>query len=231
MIPKNSFTITEESVFKSNPNSLLGKQYKLTILKRFEFSSKFQSSSVIIYNHLDGSYRYFIKGSPENLIKMCDPNSIPENLSQVIFDQIQNGYILMACASKTLDFRSDYKNSENRELFEHDLTFLGFIIFENKLKSDTKNIIRKLKESNCNIVITTGDNPFTTINIARQCQLIENNKEIYFCNLEKNNDYNSDKLNIYEIKLINNSTYNAPNLDKFQYKTEKKKIHGIINFY
>jgi len=46
------------------------------------------------------------------------------------------------------------------------LEFLGFIIFENKLKSESTATIRELKSANLKSVMVTGDNPFTAINIG-----------------------------------------------------------------
>ena len=129
MIPKNFHKITEDSIFNSNRNSILGRQYKLTIIKRFEFSSKFQSNSVIIYNHLDRSYRYFIKGAPEKIMQICNPNSLPDNFSKELSNQTQNGYRVLACATKPLEDKSGYEFSDDREIYENNLNFLGFIIF------------------------------------------------------------------------------------------------------
>lgn len=63
---------------------------------------------------------------------------------------------------------------EFRDLYENQLNFLGFIIISNQLKTDTKNVMRQLKDSGCHIIMATGDNPFTSISVAKQCGLIEN---------------------------------------------------------
>ena len=201
MIPKNFHKITEDSIFNSNRNSILGRQYKLTIIKSFEFSSKFQSNSVIIYNHLDRSYRYFIKGAPEKIMQICNPNSLPDNFSKELSNQTQNGYRVLACATKPLEDKSGYEFSDDREIYENNLNFLGFIIFKNKLKRDTKNIICKLNRSDCKLIIATGDNPFTTISVARECEFVDYNQDIYLCNLEKHNNLNLDRLKWYNIKM------------------------------
>jgi len=84
----------------------------------------------------------------------------------------------------------------NRKKFENNLVFLGFIIFTNKLKKDTKNVIANLKNSNCKLVMATGDNPFTSISVARECELIENSKNsTYLIDLEK------DEKNIERLTL------------------------------
>jgi cation-transporting P-type ATPase 13A2 len=55
---------------------------------------------------------------------------------------------------------------------ESDLEFIGFIIFENKLKPNTADILRELEEAGIRKVMCTGDNILTAISVARECNLI-----------------------------------------------------------
>ena len=197
MIPRDSYRINESLIFSNNSQFLENRRYKLTIIKRFEFSSKFQSNSVIVKNHLDGSYRFFIKGAPEKIIHICRSESLPENLSEQLLNHTQIGYRVLACASRPIFENYNYESDEGREKFENDLIFLGFVVFRNKLKRDTKQIITKLNSSSINMVIATGDNPFTSISVARECGLIERSKEIFFCDLKKENS--EDSLELYDI--------------------------------
>jgi cation-transporting ATPase 13A2 len=195
MIPHNSYKITGELVFRKEKNRLSGKRYKLTIIKRFSFSSKFQSMSVIVKNCLDDSYRFFIKGAPERIIQLCDPKSLPTSYSDMLMEHTKNGYRVLACATKYLDSdENKYLNEEERSLYESDLIFLGFIIFRNKLKRDTKHVIAGLKNSDCKLVMATGDNPFTSISVARECELIDSEREIYLIDLEKEGPYDIERL-------------------------------------
>jgi len=61
---------------------------------------------------------------------------------------------------------------------ERDLEFLGFMIFENRLKPATNGIIQKLNEANIKTVMLTGDNPLTAIFIARQCGILEASRKV-----------------------------------------------------
>ena len=63
---------------------------------------------------------------------------------------------------------------------EWDLTFLGFLIFENKLKPVSLDIISKLKEANLKVLMVTGDNPFTAINVAIKCNILPNEQSLLF---------------------------------------------------
>jgi cation-transporting ATPase 13A2 len=60
-----------------------------------------------------------------------------------------------------------------RDDAEADLDFLGFIIFENKLKPSTAGVLDELSEAGIRKVMCTGDNILTAISVARECNLID----------------------------------------------------------
>lgn len=66
-----------------------------------------------------------------------------------------------------------------RNLFETEMEFLGFIIFENKLKPETTPTIEIIKKANLKPIMVTGDNPFTAINIGMQCGILDINCRIF----------------------------------------------------
>jgi len=59
-----------------------------------------------------------------------------------------------------------------RQNVESNLDFIGFIIFENKLKPATPGVLKELLESNIGAVMVTGDNILTAISVARECSMI-----------------------------------------------------------
>ena len=56
---------------------------------------------------------------------------------------------------------------------ESDLDFVGFIVFENKLKPTTSGVLDELTEASIRKVMCTGDNILTAISVARECNLID----------------------------------------------------------
>ena len=55
---------------------------------------------------------------------------------------------------------------------ESNLTFLGFLIMENRLKKETTAVIKSLNDCNVRTVMATGDNILTAISVARQCSIL-----------------------------------------------------------
>ncbi len=66
-----------------------------------------------------------------------------------------------------------------REDVEMDLEFVGFIIFENKLKPTTAAVLKELNQSNIGSIMVTGDNILTAISVARNCGLVERNAHCF----------------------------------------------------
>ena len=56
---------------------------------------------------------------------------------------------------------------------ESNLDFIGFIIFENKLKPTTSGVLEVLGKAGIRKLMCTGDNILTAISVARECNLID----------------------------------------------------------
>lgn len=87
---------------------------------------------------------------------------------------------MIGCATKHLNKLSWVKAQKmSRAETESELDFVGFIIFENKLKPTTAGVLKELKMSNIGLVMVTGDNILTAISVARECGLIERNAHCF----------------------------------------------------
>ena len=60
-----------------------------------------------------------------------------------------------------------------REDAESGLDFVGFIIFENKLKPTTTAVLSEIREASIGTVMVTGDNILTAISVSRKCGLMD----------------------------------------------------------
>jgi cation-transporting ATPase 13A3/4/5 len=65
------------------------------------------------------------------------------------------------------------------EAAESDLQFLGFIVFENKLKPNTAPNIHTLRAAHLACRMVTGDNVRTAISVARECGLVSHSASVY----------------------------------------------------
>lgn len=66
---------------------------------------------------------------------------------------------------------------------ESNLEFVGFIVFENKLKPTTSRVISELNHAGIRNVMCTGDNILTAISVARECKMIGGDEECFIPHL------------------------------------------------
>jgi cation-transporting ATPase 13A2 len=148
------------------------KPIELGVLKSFEFVSQLRRASVIVRNYDSKHSQIFVKGAPECMKDICRADSFPADYEELLSYYTHSGYRVIACAAKTIKVNWLKLQKMKREEAESDLEFVGFIIFENKLKPSTTGIIEELERANIRTVMCTGDNILTAISVARECGLI-----------------------------------------------------------
>lgn len=91
-----------------------------------------------------------------------------------------HGYRVIALAAKSLPNVSAKRAQRlKRQEAESDLTFLGFIVFENKLKPSTPGVLAQLRDARIRRVMCTGDNILTAISVARECELVSKDGYVF----------------------------------------------------
>jgi cation-transporting ATPase 13A3/4/5 len=73
---------------------------------------------------------------------------------------------------------------------EQALNFHALFILQNRLKDDTRDSIRSLQMGRINNVMVTGDNDYTAISVARQCNIIAPDRMVFLISFveDKRND-------------------------------------------
>jgi cation-transporting P-type ATPase 13A2 len=91
-----------------------------------------------------------------------------------------HGYRVIALASKSLPAMSSKRSQRlKRPEVESDLIFLGFVVFENKLKPSTAGVLTQLRDARIRQIMCTGDNILTAISVARECELVSKDCYIF----------------------------------------------------
>ncbi|KAI1355041.1 hypothetical protein F5Y01DRAFT_272143 [Xylaria sp. FL0043] len=153
---------------------------ELGILRSFEFVSQLRRASVIVRGFGQQSGDVYVKGAPECMRDICRPESFPTDYDELLSYYTHKGYRVIACATKHMKKLSWVKSQKmTREQVEADLEFVGFIIFENKLKPTTAAVLKELNQSNIGSIMVTGDNILTAISVARNCGLVERNAHCF----------------------------------------------------
>ncbi|KAL9107562.1 MAG: hypothetical protein Q9227_007562 [Pyrenula ochraceoflavens] len=147
---------------------------ELGVLRSFEFVSQLRRASVIVRQYGEDGASVFVKGAPEAMKDICKSSSLPHDYEELLSYYTHRGFRVIACASKYIFNAPAEKISRmERASAESGLEFDGFIIFENKLKEITSDVIEELNEAAVRVVMCTGDNILTAISVARECNLID----------------------------------------------------------
>ncbi|XP_065171790.1 polyamine-transporting ATPase 13A3-like isoform X2 [Atheta coriaria] len=157
---------------------------QIASIKEFPFSSSAQRMGVIV-RRLDASYfEYYSKGSPEMILNFVRPDSVPEDFGRVLEHYTQEGYRVIALAHKQLKMSYAKVAKVQREAIESDMTMLGLIVLENRLKDATTPSIAALNDARIRVVMVTGDNILTAVSVARDCGIVQPSQSVISVNVD-----------------------------------------------
>ncbi|KAF9381204.1 hypothetical protein CPC16_009960 [Podila verticillata] len=153
---------------------------ELGIIRCFEFVSSLRRMSVIVKRLHSPGMDIYVKGAPEVMTDICAKDSLPLDYQEKLSYYTHHGYRVIACAYKAMPTLNFVRAQRvKRDQIESDLIFLGFIVFENKLKPTTAPIVATLGNARIRQVMCTGDNVLTAISVSRECGLINKTREVY----------------------------------------------------
>ncbi|OZJ03044.1 hypothetical protein BZG36_03711 [Bifiguratus adelaidae] len=160
-----------------------GEPQPVHILKRFEFVHARASQSVAVHDTRTNKVHVYVKGSFERIKHIVYPSSLPADYDAVASQFAQQGCYVLSMAHRELGLLGETIQMEQikaltRDELEAGCEFLGLVMFRNKLKEDTPDAIRELKEGDTRTVMITGDNALTGIFIARQCGMIADHQMV-----------------------------------------------------
>lgn len=113
-------------------------------------------------------------GACKTPLRVLTNSIVPVDYDDLLSFYTHRGFRVIACATKHIEILNWTKvENMRRQDAESDLDFLGFIIFENKLKSSTTGVINEINDADIRKVMCTGDNILTAISVARECNLID----------------------------------------------------------
>uniref|UniRef100_H3B7S7 Polyamine-transporting ATPase 13A2 n=1 Tax=Latimeria chalumnae TaxID=7897 RepID=H3B7S7_LATCH len=159
---------------------------KIGILCRFPFSSGLQRMSVITKVPGNVPLEAYMKGAPEMVASLCRKETVPVDFSGMLRQYTQSGFRVLGLACKTMKTAKTFEEvkmlERNRESVESKMTFLGFLVMKNILKPETAPVIELLRNANIRVVMVTGDNMLTAVNVAKNCGMVGPKERVIFVN-------------------------------------------------
>src|SRR3989344_7135415 len=128
---------------------------KLKIVRELPFDS-FRMRSSIVAQNKNGKKILITKGAPEVILKRCSTflgNQKRNEIKEAIVREGQDGKRVIVVA---------YKNITKENISSQDekvLTFLGYFVFEDALRSSAQEAVRLAKKLGVQVKIITGDAP------------------------------------------------------------------------
>ncbi|KAF4020878.1 hypothetical protein G4228_012424, partial [Cervus hanglu yarkandensis] len=151
----------------------------IIVLRQFPFSSSLQRMSVVAQLVGEDQFHVYMKGAPEMLAQFCRPETVPKNFPKELRNYTVQGFRVIALAHKVLKMEKlSEVESLTREHVESELTFLGLLIMENRLKKETKPVLKELSEARIRTVMITGDNLQTAITVAKNSEMIPRGSQV-----------------------------------------------------
>ncbi|KAJ2324179.1 putative cation-transporting ATPase 1, partial [Coemansia sp. RSA 2681] len=159
-----------------------GEKLKITISRRFAFSSVLKRSATLsVVSGLGASSKakhdYFVaaKGAPETLRSML--RSVPSWYDETYKAFSRRGGRVLTLGCKWMPRNAAFSERELNDLardeIESDLEFQGFLVFSCPLKPDSAAAIKMLNESSHRCVMITGDSPLTAAHVAREVGIVD----------------------------------------------------------
>ena len=185
--PNEDSTDLTENLKNNTDEDILVLDDEIAIVKQFQFSSDHQSMSVIVRDLSSHTFKIFCKGSPEKMKMISNPKTIPDDFHTVLDQYTENGYRVIAVGMRDLasNFKATKIDKLARSEVEKDLVFLGLIVFENRIKKETKPIIEQLHNAKMRTIMVTGDHIQTALSVARECKILSiSRKKFLFFILE-----------------------------------------------
>lgn len=156
------------------PGSVQSESTAFTILKHFEFSpDRLRAASLV--QRPTGELEYFLKGSPEMIIQLCDRNSVPATLQEDLMSLARKGLRVLALAMREFPDSvsvNDVMQMTQSECEETDIRFVGLVFLSNQLKDATQKTIAALHSAKIHTAMITGDHIFTAIAVAEECGIL-----------------------------------------------------------
>nr|XP_042900067.1 polyamine-transporting ATPase 13A3 [Parasteatoda tepidariorum] len=193
----------------------------VALVRQFPFESIFKRMSVVTKSERSHSFEVFLKGAPEIVASICQKDTVPDDMKVILDSYSSKGFRVIAFASKTLnqDVTITHIEKMKREDFEKNMTFLGLLVLENKLKDGTVSALQLLRDADIRLIMVTGDNLLTAVTVSRNCGIVEENNSVILVEAKTTPDIYSnlnDKLDVSftyanQINCVNDSSVSSKN--------------------
>nr|XP_034180704.1 probable cation-transporting ATPase 13A3 [Osmia lignaria]XP_034180705.1 probable cation-transporting ATPase 13A3 [Osmia lignaria]XP_034180707.1 probable cation-transporting ATPase 13A3 [Osmia lignaria]XP_034180708.1 probable cation-transporting ATPase 13A3 [Osmia lignaria] len=202
--------------FTKNMNEI----FEIGIVQQYQFSSSLQRMSVIVRVLGSETFRAYTKGSPEMILSLSKPETIPKDIMFCLKQYTEQGYRVIAMGRNELSESNSKIMKLPRDAVEQNLEFLGLVIMENRLKMPTIPIIKELRSAGLHVLMITGDNIQTAVSVAKECGILSPHESVIDVTVVMEEDKS-------QTKIYFNAQELSPKLSLCDKKIEISELHDI----
>jgi len=133
--------------------------------------------------------RLIVSGEPEKLLEASQYIRVDERrvkmtvhekkrLFDTLTERTMEGKRLICLAYRDIDIEEIPVGTDHTQSLLEGIVFAGFIAFEDPIRTDVAEAIRKVKEAGAHVIMLTGDNPETAHYIAQQVGITQAGDEL-----------------------------------------------------
>lgn len=150
-----------------------GQNTRHDILRHHEFSPEKLRAGAIIARP-SGDILFLLKGSPETILQLCLPDTVPNFIFDNLRDFAKRGLRVIAMAYRKCPEESSKLVSLTQEQMEGKggIIFAGLLCLTNRLKAEAVPTIMHLHKADVHVAMITGDHVYTAISVAIECGIL-----------------------------------------------------------
>lgn len=142
-------------------------------VEEFVFTSETKTITTV-WKQPDAKH-VFVRGAPEAVIAR---STLTDKEKTEITKQYEmyakEGLRIIGFGTK----KERHESHKNREDYEKDLTFLGFVCVYDAPRPEVADAVAKSKRAGIQAIMVTGDNPITALALAKEVGLIDNDEDV-----------------------------------------------------
>ncbi len=128
--------------------------------------------------HFGTTYRYYVKGAPENIIKLAGLNTEDAKTAiNHLTELTEKGYRVIGLAT----LETDKNITVLKGLTGKDVKFSGFVAVSDVLRPETKRAVSSALKAGVTVRMITGDHFETAYQIGKQLGMISERDEVFDC--------------------------------------------------
>ena len=186
----NSLIYNNESTYDKETNQIIGgnitdkaildfvktnKENGVKELDKVYFDSKNKYSLSIV--DINNKTYKFIKGASEVILSKCDKYLDESGYKRLILHKEKIINEIEDITKKGIRVICVAYNNENNKRVEN-LTLLGFLLIKDDIRKESKEALKLIKNAGIDVVMITGDNKNTAIEIATEVGIITDENDI-----------------------------------------------------